>query len=238
MKQKNYRRGYPVAILIGTEQSLASLWQIYSQVAKHQQTIHLKGYRNDQKTLYNYHEEIINAIRPTIREGVKNIIVSAPPRATFAQDLIDHIKAHHSWLMRGENRASISKIAGNANSAAQVSTLTATSEFKELIEINAEEETSSLLQILEKKLNSPKDRVIFSLEQVEKTIFENTGGDTQVEYFLMTDNYVKSNRQKSRVNRLMQIANNKKIKTRVINADSTAGSRLSQLGGIVCLLKD
>ena len=126
----------------------------------------------------------------------------------------------------------------NANSAAQVSTLTATSEFKELIEINAEEETSSLLQILEKKLNSPKDRVIFSLEQVEKTIFENTGGDTQVEYFLMTDNYVKSNRQKSRVNRLMQIANNKKIKTRVINADSTAGSRLSQLGGIVCLLKD
>jgi stalled ribosome rescue protein Dom34 len=238
MKQKNYRRGYPVAILIGTEQSSAALWQIYSQVAKHEQTIQLKGNRNDQKALYNYHEEIINAIRPTIREGVKSIIVTAPPRATFAQDLIDHIKAHHPWLIRGENRASISKITGNATSAAQVSTLTAKSEFKELIEMNAEEETSSLLQILEKKLNSPKDKVIFSLEQVEKAIFENASADTQVEYFLLTDNYIKGNRQKSRLNRLMQIANNKKIKTRIIDADSSAGGRLSQLGGIICLLKD
>jgi stalled ribosome rescue protein Dom34 len=35
----------------------------------------------------------------------------------------------------------------------------------------------------------------------------------------------------------MQIAQNKKVKTRVIDAESNAGKRLTQLGGIVCLAK-
>ncbi len=39
MKPKNYKRGYPVAVLVGIEQDHAAIWQIFSQVAKQQQTI-------------------------------------------------------------------------------------------------------------------------------------------------------------------------------------------------------
>ena len=62
-------------------------------------------------------------------------------------------------------------------------------------------------------------------------------GKPKPEYLLLTDDYLSSSRQKNRVQRLMQIAANRGVKTRVINAESTAGKRLTQLGGIVCLAK-
>jgi len=238
MKQKNYRRGYPVAILIGTEQDHASLWQVFSQVAKHQQTIHLNGDRKDKKTLYNYHETIINALRPTIKEGVRSIIVSAPSRTSYAQDLLTHISAHHSWLLQGQNKASFAQIIGSADTPPQVSELTKTAVFEQKIQENAEEETENLLEIIEKRLNTSDNLVLFSLEEAEKTIFEKqTVGKPQPDYILMTDNYLSNSQQKKRLNRLIQIAQNKKIKVRVINAESNAGLRLTQLGGLICLMK-
>ena len=93
MKPRNYRRGYPVAVLIGVEQDHAAIWQVYSQVAKHQQNIMVSGDRKDQKALYNFHEAIINALRPTFKEGVKSILIAAPSRTTYAQDLQNHITA-------------------------------------------------------------------------------------------------------------------------------------------------
>ena len=240
MKQKNYRRGYPVAILIGTEQDHASLWQVFSQVAKHQQTIHLNGDRKDKKTLYNYHETIINAIRPTLKEGVRSLIASAPSRTNYAQDLLTHISAHHSWLLQGPNKASIAQIIGSAGSPSQVAELTKTVVFKQIIQENAEEETENLLEIIEKRLNTSADNlVLVSLEEAEKAIFEKqTVGKPQPDFILMTDNYLSNSRQKKRLNRLTQIAQNKKIKVRVINAESNAGLRLTQLGGIICLMKN
>ena len=49
MKPKNYKRGYPVAVLVGIEQDHAALWQIFSQVAKQQQTIPLKATEKTKK---------------------------------------------------------------------------------------------------------------------------------------------------------------------------------------------
>jgi stalled ribosome rescue protein Dom34 len=54
---------------------------------------------------------------------------------------------------------------------------------------------------------------------------------------MLTDDYLASSRQKNRVNRLMMIAAKNGVKTRVINNESNAGARLTQLGGIVCLAK-
>jgi stalled ribosome rescue protein Dom34 len=233
LKPKNYRRGYPVAVLIGIEADHAALWQIYSQVAKPQQTIPLSDGRN-QKALYNFHENIINALRPTIKEGVRSIIIASPPRTNYAQELQMHISGHHSWLTSGNNKASIAIISGSASTAPQVAALTQKAVFKELIQENAQQETENLLEIIEKRLNTPDNRVLFSLEEAESIIL-NPQGKLQPEYLLLTDDYLAGCRQKNRLHRLMQIAQNKKIKTRVINSGSTAGSRLMQLGGIVCL---
>jgi stalled ribosome rescue protein Dom34 len=63
-------------------------------------------------------------------------------------------------------------------------------------------------------------------------------GRSQPEYLLLTDSYLAGEKRKVRLNRLMQIAQNKKIKMRIVNKETPAGVRLNQLGGlVVCLLK-
>jgi stalled ribosome rescue protein Dom34 len=238
MKSKGYKRGYPVAVLTGIEQNHAALWQVFSQVAKHQQTIPLNGDRKDSKALYSFHESIINALRPVLKEGVRSIIVASPARTNFAQEFLNHIKAHHTWLLQGTNKATFSQITGSASAPSQVAALTKTSTFKQLIQENAAEETENLLEILEKRLNKADNLVLFSLPEAETIILNlQAPGKPQPEYLLLTDDYLARSRQKNRINRLMQIAAKNGVKTRVISVESNAGKRLTQLGGIVCLAK-
>ncbi len=238
MTPKAYRRGYPVAILAGIENDHAALWQVFSQVAKHQQTIPLNGDRSDSKVEYNFHESIVNALRPTLKEGVRSVIVASPAKTSYAQEFQNHIKAHHSWLIQGENRATFSTITGSASTPSQVAALTKTAVFKQLIQETASEETENLVEILEKRLNTADNLVLFSLEEAENLILgTQVVGKPKSEYLLLTDNYLSSSRRKNRVHRLLQIAKNRGVKTRIINAESTAGMRLTQLGGLVCLAK-
>jgi len=237
MKPKSYRRGYPVALLIGTEENHATIWQIYSQVAKPQQTLPLTGTRRDQKASYNFHETIINTLRPTLKGGVKSIIIASPPRTNYNEELKKHITAHHSWMLSGPNRTTVSLIVGSASAPHQVATLIQKPDFKELIQENAQQETQDLREILEKRLTTT-ELVYFSLEEAEKIILHPlTPGKPQPEYLLLTNTYLANSHQKNRLNRLMQIAQNNHIKTRVINQESNTGERLTQLGGIVCLAK-
>ncbi|MGA2524880.1 MAG: hypothetical protein ABSF65_12115 [Candidatus Bathyarchaeia archaeon] len=238
MSRKAYRRGYPVAVLIGIESDHAALWQIFSQVAKQQQTLSLSGNRSDTKNLYCFHEAVVNAIRPTLKEGVRSIVIAAPPRTNYAQEFQNHIKAHHNWLLSGTNKATFSTITGSASTPTQVATITKTAAFKQSISETTTEEAENLLEILEKKLNSPENSVLFSLQDAEHFILGTQAeGKPKPEYLMLTDEFLSKSRQKYRIQKLMQIAANKGVKTRVISAESTAGKRLTQFGGIVCLAK-
>jgi stalled ribosome rescue protein Dom34 len=238
LKTKGYKRGYPVATLIGIEEDKAALWKVFSKVAKPENTIHINGTRNNPKALYNFHESIINALRPTLKEGVRTVILASPARTTHDQEFIDHVREHHTWLTQGPNKAAFSTITGSASTPSQVATLTRTPTFHQLISETNAEETENLIEILEKRL-SVSDRnnlVLFSLEEAENLILHWQKPDRpKPEYLLLTDRYLADTRAKNRVHRLMQIATNRKVKTRVINAESPAGTRLTQLGGLICL---
>jgi stalled ribosome rescue protein Dom34 len=236
--KKRYRRGYPVAILVGLEENNAVLWNVFSNVAKPQSAIRLNGSRNNPKALYNFHESIINALRPTLKEGVRSIILASPARANYDQELINHICEHHKWLTQGPNKAAFSKTTGSAITPAQVDALTRTSMFQQIIGETAEEETENLIEILEKRINASERNnvVLFSLEEAENLILKKQKPDTpKPEYLMLTDRYIADNPQKNRLHRLMQIAANRKVKTRIINAESPAGKRITQLGGFICL---
>jgi stalled ribosome rescue protein Dom34 len=236
--KKRYKRGYPVAILLGFEEDTAALWKVFSNVAKHEKAIPLNGNRNDSKALYNFHEAIINAIRPTLKEGVRSIILASPPRTIHNQEFINHIQEHHKWLTQGPNKAAFSKITGSASTSSQVAALTRSSVFRQMISETTVEETENLIEILEKRLNAPGSHnlVLFSLEEAEKLVLKrHKPGSPKPDYLLLTDRYLAGNREKNRLHRLMQIATNKDVKTRIINAESPAGIRLTQLGGLICL---
>jgi stalled ribosome rescue protein Dom34 len=151
---------------------------------------------------------------------------------------MNHIKAHQSWLLHGANKGAFSTITGSASTPSQVASLTRTVSFKELISETTGLETENLLEILEKRLNAADDLILFSLQEAENLILYTQGeGKPKPEYLMLTDEYLSKSRQKYRVQRLMQVAANKGIKTRVISAETTAGKRVTQLGGIVCLAK-
>ena len=99
MKRKSrYRRGYPVAILVDFEDNYAVLWNIFSRVVKQSMKIKLEGKRTDEKALYNFHESVIEALKPVLNEGVKSIVVTSPTKTTYASNFLDHIQKHHRYL--------------------------------------------------------------------------------------------------------------------------------------------
>lgn len=238
LKQKRgYRRGYPVAILIGLEEDRAVAWRVFSSIVKPEKTILLDGTRNDPKALYNFHESVVNALRPTLKEGVRSIILASPMRTNYAQTFIDHIRGHHAWLAQGPNKAVFSETTGSAGTLSEVAILARTPVFRQLISETTSEETENLANMLEKRLNASDQNtlVLYSLEEIEDLILSSQKPSRpKPEYLMLTDKYLSSIREKNRIHRLIQIATNRNVKTRIVDAESPAGLRLTQLGGIVC----
>ncbi|MCW4019495.1 MAG: hypothetical protein NWF00_12600 [Candidatus Bathyarchaeota archaeon] len=238
---RRYRRGYAVAVLVGLKEDQAVLWKVFSQVVKPEKTVPVNGNRTDQKAVYNFHEAVINALRPALKEGVKSIIVATPPRTSFAADFLRHIKEHHAWLAGGPGKATFAEITGLATNKHEVTVLTRTAEFRKIVGETTTEETENLLELLEKRLNasSQEPLVLYSFEEIEDGILGSWApSKPKPEYLLLTDTYLSGSRQKRRLQRIMQIATNKGVKTRVVNAKTPSGKRLLQLGGIICILTD
>ncbi len=236
--KKGYKRGYPVAVLVGLEKTCVALWKVFSRVIKFENTLTLDGTKRSPKALYNFHESIINALRPTLKEGVRSIILASPARTNYAQEFVNHVRQHHTWLNLGPNKAAFSEITGNAIMQSQVAILTRTNEFHDLINQTTSVETENLLDLLEKRLNtsSREDTVLFSLEEAENLILRRHKPDRpKPEYLLLIDKYLADTNQKNRLQKLMQVATNRQVKTRVVKAESPAGKRIKQLGGIVCI---
>jgi len=234
-------RGYAVAILIGLEDTAAHLWQVFSKAAKSMTIVRLNGIRSDSKALYNFHESIINALRPTLKEGVRSIIVASPPRTNYSQEFVTHVNKHHAWLSQGSNKIEIAETTGSAATPSQVALLANSLSFRELISETTSEETDNLLDLIEKRLNTSnrENTVLFSIEEAENLIlYSPKTSMRKAEYLILTEKYLAGSRQKGRLNRLLQIAANKKIKTRVVDSESSAGQRVTQLGGFVCLVKN
>jgi stalled ribosome rescue protein Dom34 len=238
--KSGYRRGYAVAILVGLEEKVAAFWRVFSKVVKHEKTVRLEGSRDNAKALYNFHEAIVNALRPTLKEGVRSVILASPSRMTYSQDFLGHVRRHHAWLAQGVNTVTFAEMTGSAVTRSDVTMLTKNPIFRKLLQDATTEETLNLLDLLESKLgNSSEDStVLYSLEDVEDLVLYSRKKGFTPEFLFLTDKYLTGSCQKSRINRLMQVASNRKVKTRVISSDSPAGKRLSQLGGIVCLAKN
>jgi stalled ribosome rescue protein Dom34 len=234
------KRGYHLAILLKIEEEHAIILKSFSKTTKLEKIIYAQGSTNNLNVLYNFYEEIIKAIRPTLKEGVRSIILVASPRSSCPRKFLNHIKEHHKWLDKGPSKVAISEIVDPASTPSQLLALAQTEKLRKIVSDTTSEETENLIEILEKRLiiDDRKRYVLFSIEEIEDSILRrHKPSRPRPEYLMVTDKYVGETHDKNRLHRLMQIATNKKVKTRIINAESPAGSRLTQFGGIVCLLE-
>jgi stalled ribosome rescue protein Dom34 len=237
--KSGYRRGYAVAILVGLDEHAAAVWQVYSNVVKPETTLKLEGNRDNPKAVYNFHEALVNALRNTLKQGVRSIVLVSPPRTTYAQEFTNHVKRHHTWLTQGAGKTSFTEMTGSAATRSDVAALVKKPGFAQFIQDATAEETENLLDMLESKLSGSNERdiVLYSLEDVEDLIVYSRKSGLVPDFLLLTDDFLARTRQRGRLYRLMQVAANMKVKTKVVDATSPTGKRLNQLGGIVCLAK-
>lgn len=239
-KKRGYRRGYPVAVLIGLEEDQAVLWRVFSNVVKPLDTLRHDGVRSDGKALYSFHEAIIGVLRSVLREGVKSVVVAAPLKTNFASIFLDHVRKHDAWLVqsKGPNSATFGVLVGSAIEPHEVAELVKTKAFRELISKTTASDADRAVDTLEKWLNDEAGtRILYSLEEVEDAICGRWMNEKfKPEYLMLTDKYLQNSSERNRINRLLQISNNKEVKTVIVDADTAAGKRLTQLGGLICLL--
>ncbi len=237
-RKRRYRRGYPVALLVGFEDDHVVLWRIFSRVVKLSLRLEFEGRRTDAQALYKFRESVVSALKPVLNEGVRTIVVAAPVRTTYAQDFLEHVRKHHRYLIQSKspNRANFAKLVGSADDRIKVAELVKTKKFTDLIAETTSEEADQVVNSFEKHLYGTGNNsvVLYSLKEIEDTVYSQEKGRAfRTEYLLLTDKYLAESKQKNRIHRLLQIAKNKKVKTRVVNAETPAGNRISQFGGIV-----
>jgi stalled ribosome rescue protein Dom34 len=223
---------------MGFEDDHAVFWRIFSRVVKLSLRLELEGKRADEKVLYNFHESVVDALKPALKEGVRTIVVTAPARTSYAKDFLEHVRKHHRYLIQSKspNRANFAELVGSADDQIKVAELAKTKEFTDLIAETTSEEADQVIGSLEKNLygNDNNSVVLYSLKEIEEVVYsQEKRSESWTEYLLLTDKYLAGSRQKNRIHRLLQIAKNKNMKTRIISAETAAGTRISQFGGIV-----
>jgi stalled ribosome rescue protein Dom34 len=236
--KRQYRRGYPVALLVGLETDHAIIWQVFSKVVKLFLNLKIDGNRTEEKILYNFHESLMDSLRPILNDGVQSVVIAAPPRTTYATEFRNHVQKHHKYLFQSKssNRVNFTNIVGSAEDKLKVSDLLKTKKFTELISDTTSEEAEQIVDLLEKNLYNENKRsiVLYSLKEIETKIYQTKiRSESRIEYLLLTNKYLNESNQKNRIQRLMQISKNKKVKTKVVNTETTAGNRINQFGGIV-----
>jgi stalled ribosome rescue protein Dom34 len=229
MPRRRRKRGYPKAILIGLEMNQAVTWNIYSESVK-------TGERMQGDNEYNFFESIVDVLRQKVKQGIKSVLIAAPDEKDY-RNFMYHIRKHQSWLLNGWslNIVTFKRIEEPAMTANQVRSLVKAHGFKEKLTETNHEDLLQVMSALEKRLSSPEgiETVLFTLKEIEDAVYSD---EMKPEYILVTEPF--RSRKRRRTQRLRQVAANKNIKTRIIKPDTPAGARITQFGGIICILRE
>ncbi|UYP45861.1 hypothetical protein NEF87_002146 [Candidatus Lokiarchaeum ossiferum] len=247
--KRKLKRGYPLALLIGFEPMRTIYWNIFSERAELRkiQKLPRKNDNMDKAQLYQFHENLVDELRPILKDGMKSVILVTAPKKKYSTLFLDHVSRHHQWMMSDKhpNSASFKLLTGKISDLEETTNLIQSSEFKAALGKVTEEEADRILEILEKRLNDEDDGfVLHTLKEIEDLLY--AGGKRKKnfknlpllpEYVVLTNEYLENHPNKNRLQRLLQIAKNRKIKTKVVDFETSAGIRIAQLGGIVCFLE-
>lgn len=227
MSRRRKVRGYPIAVLVGLSENRASIWNVYSQSIKPDLVI------EKESSDYNFYEAIIDQLRPKVKQGVKTILTASTEEKNY-EKFYEHIEKHQRWLVSGYelNRATIRFVEGSAMEIDSVIRLIENSGLQRTIRQASQEDIVRVMNVLEKRLGSAEgiDSLLFTLEEVEEAVYSD---EPRIEYILVTTEF--QNKRNRRTQRLLQIAQNKNIKTMTVETNTQMGARLTQFGGLISI---
>jgi stalled ribosome rescue protein Dom34 len=213
--------------MIGIRGLEAVIWEVYSESVKRGQNI-------AEASPYRLYESIIDAVRQKIKQGVKTILVASTDEKDYSS-FMSHVERHQSWLIKGWelNKATFEHVPMAAMDERQVREIVKTNDFKKRLSEASSVDMRHIMEVLEERLNDPDciETLLFSLDEVESHIY----GGGEAECMLVTDQFHKRHRR--RTHRLLQVVANRGTQTSLVLTDTVAGARLTQFGGLVCLIK-
>jgi stalled ribosome rescue protein Dom34 len=240
--RKKQKRGNLIALLIGYDDKKVYFWKIYSHSLRAYETIILpRKWRNlDDKQMYNLLENVIDVIRTVVRDGLKSVLIASSNKKEFWKKIMDHVAKHHYWLLKGYNRVSFGEIIGNANSLESAKNLVSKEESKQIVTEVISEEIYRLEKIINTEdLNAG---LLYNLDDIESIVYEGGKKDKnaakKLDLIIITQNYIDNQKNKNRIHRLSQIANNKGIKVKIISIEDPSVDHFDQFGGILAFKKE
>jgi stalled ribosome rescue protein Dom34 len=234
-RRRGYRRGYPIAVLIGFDRDHVVIWRVFSQVVKPHSTI--QAPRGGKRKRYNFHEAVVDALRPILKEGVGSVVIAAPTRTNYVKGFLDHVAKHQPWMTRGTGSATFTGIVGSATTQDEVSSLVRTGEVQRAIGTSAAGEADRIKSLLESRLaQDDASPILYSLYEIEEMIFEQqVMGRPEPEHLILTDKFLAAHRR--RAQKLMEVSRGRGVRAYVVGVKTAAGQRVEQLGGMVLLTK-
>jgi stalled ribosome rescue protein Dom34 len=222
---KRGRRGYPTAILIGLDLRAAYFWTIYSESAKFYK-IFQRSF-DVEKSLYRFHEELVETIRTLLHEGFTGIIVVSEDKVPYSKRFLNHLSKRHRWL---DNRVTLKALTGKATTASEVTQLIKANQLQETV-ANATEETGvKLLEQLEKALD--EGNILYTIDELNYSINSNKKPVT----ILITEEFNQRNQTSRRFQSAIQVSKNIGATVVVLKTTNPISPRLKQLGGFVCVI--
>ncbi|NWF95030.1 MAG: hypothetical protein HXY34_02710 [Candidatus Thorarchaeota archaeon] len=237
------RRGYPVAVLLGLDDTHAVVWIVQSESIRLQGSISLPTGqdRSGSGLIYDYYNTIMSSMRPILESGVGSLVIAGTGSGvSSAEAFVGHVRKHHSYLLRTVRMASIKGDVMTPNAARAFVKSPA---FQKMTAEVVDQESIHLLQLLDEYLydTSGSVSVLFSLEEIDSLLKGiSRHGATAVpspEWLLLTDSFWNRRKNDPLFQRVMSVAKNAGVKTRVLRNDDAAGERVSQIGGVVCLAR-
>jgi stalled ribosome rescue protein Dom34 len=130
-------------------------------------------------------------------------------------------------------------LVGSAGEVPEVADLVKSKAFQDLISETTSADADRIVGTLEKWLSNEEGAIVlYSLKEIEDLVYGGwASGKVKPLQLMLTNEYMSNTKVRNRINRLLQIANNKNVKTVIVDADTAAGNRLTQLGGLVCLAR-
>jgi len=244
-RKRRLKRGHPIGILIGLHDNEVVFWRIFSKAIRlHFKINRGRKRRNQNKMqLYHFHEEIINTLRPIIKEGIRSVILLSPPKKEYSDEFLNHVNKHHSWLLKkGDKGVVFSKIIGNqARTQKDVYYLKTQEYFKDIVEETSNQEALLILAELTEviKKNEKFSKILYTWREIdhELRLINQNPNLPKPNYIILTEEYLKNPKNRNKTHRILQIAKNLEIKTKIVSQESEAGISVEKFGGLVCYFK-
>ncbi|MHA1932454.1 MAG: hypothetical protein ACW96X_07935, partial [Promethearchaeota archaeon] len=113
--------------------------------------------------------------------------------------------------------------------------------FKDLIDNTSNQEGLLILDELTKIINKNEklSKILYTVREIDNELrfIRQNPNLTKPDYIILTDEYLKSSKNRNKTHRILQVAKNLEIKTKIVSLESEAGAIVGKFGGLICYFK-